>query len=42
MQDAGKAFPLATDINAKIDLLRPVTSEETQLKSLCLMKLENS
>ena len=33
MHDAAKAFPLATDINAKIDLLRPITSDETQLKS---------
>ena len=33
MQDAEKAFQLATDINAKIDLLRPITSDETQLKS---------
>jgi DnaJ-domain-containing protein 1 len=33
MHDAVKAFPLAADINAKIDLLRPVTSDETQLKS---------
>ncbi len=33
MQDAVKAFPLAKDVNEKIDLLRPITSDETQLKS---------
>ncbi|MCI0444311.1 DnaJ domain-containing protein, partial [bacterium] len=32
MQDAVKAFSLAKDVNEKIDLLRPITSDETQLK----------
>jgi tetratricopeptide (TPR) repeat protein len=33
MLDAVKAFPVAKDVNEKIDLFRPITSDETQLKS---------
>jgi tetratricopeptide (TPR) repeat protein len=33
MQDAAKAFQIATDVNGKIDLLRPITSDEKNFKS---------